>query len=364
MRCTFLFLFIFFIVPGIRSQYIGLNHTEIINLKKLIRQNNTVEKYYDSFKKIADDALSQRPDPVDTIVSEGHLATDPKKIITGIALRDIEKIYGLAISYTIEDNTSYLNKLVEFLTAWATINQPQGNPINDTKFEDLFAAYDLTKNNIPGDQKKIIDRWLNRMANEEINTAKNKTKTTSFNNWNSHRLKVIGDIAYLLDNEELKKYINEQLPLQIDKNLLPDGTGFDFLERDALHYHIYTLEPLISLATVLKRATGKDYYNYVSPSGASISKSIGFLIPYVTGEKTHGEYVNSKVAFDKKRAENKEPGYEIGANFKPASGIPVIIQAAYFQPSYMDLVKNFQNNKSDYRNWQAVLNEVKRQDMK
>lgn len=198
------------------------------------------------------------------------------------------------------------------------------------------------------------------MASEGIRTGANKAKTTSFNNWNSHRLKVIGCIAYLLNNEEYKQYINEALPVQIEKNLLPDGSGFDFLERDALHYHVYTLEPLISLATVLKRATGKDYYNYVSPSGASIKKSIDFLIPYVTGEKTYGEYVNSKVAFDKKRAENKEAGFEIGANFQPTHGIGVITQAAYFQPSCLEVIKKATNSKSNYPNWIAVLNAVRK----
>src|SRR5690349_24767337 len=41
-------------------------------------------------------------------------------------------------------------------------------------------------------------------------------------------------------------------------------------------------------------------------------KSIDFLIPFVRGEKIHREYVNSTVAFDQKRANNKEPGFEIG----------------------------------------------------
>jgi hypothetical protein len=291
-------------------------------------------------------------------VSEGHLATDPKKLRTIKSLKDINTIYSLAIVYRIMNDRSYLNKLAEFLTAWATVNKPQGNPINDTKFEDLFTAYDMVKNDISLDQKKVIDDWLIKMAAEEIRTGKNKAKTTSFNNWNSHRLKVIGCIAYILNNDEYKKYIDEELPVQIEKNLLPDGSGFDFLERDALHYHVYTLEPLISLATVLKRATGKDYYNYTSTSGASINKSVNFLVPYVTGEKTHGEYVNSKVAFDKKRAENKEAGFEIGANFKPVNGIPVIIQAAYFQPSLMEAVKKATDNKNVYPNWQAVLNAV------
>lgn len=358
MRYLFIFLFIAFGITKVKSQYVGLAEKEIINLKKLMTHDDEVRDYIVSFKKTADEALNQIPNPIDTIISEGHLATDPQKIITVRALKDINKIYSLAISYRIWNDTFYLNKLIEFLTAWATANKPQGNPINDTKFEDLFAAYDLIRNNITSDQKIIIDDWLIRMANEEIRTGKNKGKTTSFNNWNSHRLKVIGCIAYILRNNEFEKYIDEELPVQIEKNLLPDGSGIDFLERDALHYHVYTLEPLIKLATVLKRATGKDYFNFTSQSGASINNSVNFLIPYITGEKTHGEYVNSKVVFDKKRADNKEVGFEIGANFKPSLGVHVIEQAAYFKPSIIKMIKSAMNSEKKYPEWQTVLNMV------
>jgi Alginate lyase. len=355
------FIFVFSLITQITlAQYVGLNNKEVSSLQKLIKKDSSVKNLYISLKKLADAALTQTPDPIDTIVSEGHLANDPKKIITGRSLRDIDKIHALAEAYIIENNPSYLNKLVEFLSAWATVNKPQGNPINDTKFEDLFVAYDLTKNKIPSSSKKIIESWLATIADEEINTGKNKMKTTSFNNWNSHRLKTIGNIAYILNNDTYKKYIDEELPKQIEKNLLPDGSGFDFHERDALHYHTYTLEPLINLATIIKRATGKDYYNYISLTGSSIKRSIDFLIPFVTGEKTHGEFTNSKVAFDKKRADNKEPGYVIGASFVPSKGIPVLIEAAYFEPPLMDVAKKVSHNENDYPNWQSVLNKVRK----
>lgn len=341
-------------------QYVGLNNKEIVSIKKLIKKDPGVVNLYKSYKKIADASLNDSPNPIDTVVSEGHLSTDPKKIITSRSLKDIDKMYALAFAYRVENNNSYLNKLVEFLTAWAITNKPQGNPINDTKFEDVFIAYDLVKENISSSQKEIINSWMMKMADEEMRTGKNKAKTTSFNNWNSHRLKVIGCIGYILNNSTCKKYIDEELPIQIEKNLLPDGSGFDFHERDALHYHVYTLEPLISLAIVLNRATGKDFYNYTSPSGASIKKSISFLIPYVNGEKTHGEYVNSKVAFDKKRADNNEAGFKIGANFKPSAGIPVLIEVSYFEPSLMTEVRKALNTDSQYPTWQAVLNEVKK----
>ena len=360
MKYFFLLLIFFSPVTITKAQYVGLNDKEISSLQKLVKGNNDVKNLYNSLKKVADGALGQTPNPIDTVVSEGHLATDPKKIITQRSLQDIDKMNALAFAYKVENNVSYLNKLSEFLTAWATVNKPQGNPINDTKFEDLFVAYDLVKNNIPSSSKQAVENWLTKMADEEIRTGKNKAKTTSFNNWNSHRIKVIGLIGYILNNKSYKKYIDEELPIQIEKNLLPDGSGFDFLERDALHYHVYTLEPLISLATVVKRATGKDYYNYSSSTGASIKKSIGFLIPFVTGEKTHGEYVNSKVEFDRKRAANKEAGFEIGANFKPAHAIPVLIESAYFQPENMQIVQKVTGNNSEYPTWQAVLNAVRK----
>src|SRR5882762_2568042 len=109
MRYLFLFLFLSLITPKVRSQYVGLNDKEIYNLKKLIGDNSDAHKYFTSFKKIADEALNQMPDPIDTIVSEGHLANDPKKIITGRSLKDIDKIYSLAITYSIGNDTAYLN---------------------------------------------------------------------------------------------------------------------------------------------------------------------------------------------------------------------------------------------------------------
>jgi hypothetical protein len=355
-----LVLLLSFAVSGSYAQFVGLNKEEVTDLRRLIKNDKEAKASYAILKGRADDALTQTPDPIDTVVSEGHLATDPKKIRTVQSLKDVDKIYSLSIAYVVDGNKNYLDKAAEFLRSWAKTNRPQGNPINDTKFEDLLLAYDLLKNSLPAADDKTINIWLEEMADAEMKTGLSKTRKTSFNNWNSHRLKVVGLIAYILNNDKYKTYIAEELPAQIEKNLLPDGTGIDFRERDALHYHIYTLEPLISLATVWKRATGKDFYHYSSPSSASVSKSIEFLIPFVKGEKLHPEFVNSNVAFDKKRADNKEAGYQIGAPFKQATGIPVLIQASYFDASLMDVVRKVLNSSVTYPTWQSVINAVRR----
>src|ERR1700712_757902 len=155
-----------------QAQFVGLNDKEIASLKKLITTDATVKKQYDKIDKQAEAALNEIPNPIDTVVSEGHLASDPKKILTVVSLADINKIYALALKFRITSNPTYLNKTVVFLNAWATINKPQGNPINDTKFGAVIEAYDLIKKSIQADNKTLIESWLSAMADKEINNPR------------------------------------------------------------------------------------------------------------------------------------------------------------------------------------------------
>jgi hypothetical protein len=340
------------------AQEISLEKKEVKKLISLIKTNESAKKVYHSLEIHANTALNQSPNPVDTIISEGHLATDPKKIHTQKALADLSKIYALAYTYRITNKHIYLNKCIEFISAWAKVNQAVANPINNTKLEPLFEAYDLIKDDIPSEDRKITNAWLTRIAVAEINNPKMNTEK-SYNNWNSHRIKIVGDIAYILNDSKLKVYVDTMMKRQINKNLYANGSGMDFVERDALHYHAYTLEPLLSIATVIKRGGGMNFYTYVSPSGSSIAKSVDFFVPYATGKQTHPEFVNSTVAFDKARAANHEPGYIIGENFKPEATIEVFSYACYFNPAYTTIVKNLMNTSEAYPTWRCLLNKVR-----
>jgi hypothetical protein len=343
-----------------KSQYVCLDKTEIKKLGALIKFDPVVMKMYLALQASADVALTQEPNPIDTIVSEGHLSTDPKKIRTQKSLADMNKIYALAFAYQITTKKEYLQKCIDYIIAWATVNHGMGNPINDTKLDPLLEGYDLVKDEINASKRKSIETWLMQVADAEIAHPRFKSANKSaHNNWNSHRIKVVGLIAYILDNKEYKTFTDTSLQTQIQKNLYANGSGMDFEERDALHYHTYTLEPLLKIATVIKRATGADYFIYSSSTGSSMQKSMAFLRPFTAGEQVHHEFVNSKVAFDRQRAENKEPGYTIGADFKPEAAIEVLSYAAYFEPSYLDIVKKLLNTSGTYPNWQSVLNIVR-----
>lgn len=353
-------LFLVSLTVSANAQYASLQKNEVKKLVKLVETDATAKRIYQQIETLANTALQQDPNPIDTIISEGHLATDPKKIRTQKSLADLNKIYALSITYKVSGKNEYLKKCIEYIIAWSTVNHGIGNPINDTKLDPILEAYDLVKDEMSAAERKTTDTWLMQVADAEINHPRFKSANRSVNNnWNSHRIKVVGTIAYILNNKAYQEFTDTSIGKQIFKNLYPDGSGMDFEERDALHYHIYTLEPLLKIVATIKRATGVDYYQYEAPSGSSIKKSVAFLVPFVTGEKVHQEFVNSKVSFDKQRADNKEPGYSIGAPFKPGTAVEVLSYAAYFEPVHAAIVRKLLAVEDNYYNWSSVLNAVR-----
>ncbi len=341
------------------AQYASLSKDEFAKLKSLINTDASAKASYQNFRDAAAKAMNEQPNPIEEITSEGLLAGNPAKVKSLKAVEDADKVYALALVYKVEGDKKYLEKAGEYLSAWAKVNKSNGDPIDETKLEALYSAYDMIRDDVSGDVRKATDKWLNSIADGEINSEHAKgTKGTAINNWNSHRIKIIAMISYAVHNTSNYKIITHELEKQVAINLYADGSGYDFKERDALHYHIYTLEPLLSAITVVYRATGKDYFNYEAPAGASIKKSVDFLVPFVTGEKTHGEFANSNVGFDKARAKNGEAGYQAGAKFKPETGVYCLEQASYFSNKYMAAVQAVMADKYN-SDWQVILNKVR-----
>jgi len=352
--CFVLFLLL---SASAKAQFVGLNPAELTKLKQLIDADAGAKSLYKNYESIADASLNVNPNPIDTILSEGKLEGDPKKTATAFALKDMSKIYGSALVYKLYGDKEYLKNAIQYLLAWAKLNKSKGDPIDDTNLDAAIEAYDMLKGNMNAANNEVIVAWFKQIAAAEIKTWK-PNKETGYNNWNSHRLKVVGEIAYAINDADLQKFTIDGLKKQIEVNLYADGSGVDFKLRDALHYHAYDLEPLLKLAIVLKRATGVDYYSYVSDKQSSIKKSVEWFVPYITGEKTHGEFVNSTVAFDKKRAMNGQAEYKAGTLFKPTNGLKTLGLAAYFDPQYLEVVKKVKASDKNYPDWQAVLNKA------
>lgn len=348
-------------VISVHAQYVSLNVSELDAFRQLVKRDEQAAAFYKRTEKRATEALRDVPAPIALITSQGLLMGDPNKMASLQALHDVDKIFSLALVAGVGKDPRYLDKCISFLLAWATGNNPDGNPINETKLEDLVFGYDLIRSSVPVRDRKVIDGWLSTMRDKEAEHVSGKSgKSTSVNNWNSHRVKMMIMINYTLKDGKYDKYVEEQLQKQIANNLNADGSTYDFHERDALNYHIFSVEPLLKAITVLKRATGKDYFRFESASGGSIKKGVDFLVPYMKGLKTHKEFLNSKVEFDRKRARNNEKGFQIN-DFVPARGIPALSPAVYFDSSYLDVIDSAKAENGPYFDWQILLYKVRKQ---
>lgn len=365
MKKLFLFSIFCLFVLLANAQIVSLSTVEVTKLKSLIGKDAEAKKHWEGLLKTAEEALLASPNPADTLLTEGILQGDPRKTRTWASLEDMQKVYALALAYKLTGEQKYLIKTSEFLLAWAIKNQPQGNPINDTNLDRIIFAYDLVKDELSTDINLATNLWLMKVALQETKSfdkALNGGSLTYMNNWNSHRIKEVAEVAWAINNEQLKLWAIEAYKKQISKNLKPDGSSYDFHERDALHYHIYDIDPLMVTATILQRDSkfGEDPYRYTAAEGSSLSGAVNWLVPFFTGEKTHAEWVNSKSAFDKKRAANGEKGYIAGTLFNPNEGRTSIALAHYFDSKMLHIYQQQTKSKSKYPTWQFVLNEAKR----
>ncbi|OOQ56532.1 alginate lyase family protein [Mucilaginibacter pedocola] len=342
------------------AQIVSLNNKELAQLRKRIKQDTAYQKAFVPYQKAADAALRETPNPIAEILSQGLLAGDPRKTASLKAVEDASKTYALALAYKLSGKKEYLVKAGSFLAAWAKTNKSSGDPINDTKLEDMVTAYDLVRNDIGPESKTAIDVWMRQMADAEVNSASAKPgRGTAINNWNSHRIKMITLIAYTLHDDSYNSTIITELEKQLNVNLNADGTTHDLMERDAFHYQTYDLEPLMSAAMAIYRANGKNYFTWKTANGSTIKNCVDYMTPYMTGEKTHPEFVKSKVAFDLKRAQNNEKGYAPGTLFEPKNGIDTFALAGYFDKGYEEIIRKAAND-AGYLNWRMVLNGVVR----
>jgi len=352
------------------AQDVGLRPAEIKALRDSLQtgtDDNSLPKLYDMQRRLADESLTEDPHPVDTIRTEGLLQGDPRKTATRDALGDMDRIYALALVYKVSGDGKYLRALTLYLGMWAATDRPRGDPIDDTNLDPVIEAYDMVKGDLPRATASSVYKWLKATAAVELSAPFNQpTRATSYNNWHSHRLKIVGEIAFAIGDTALQGFTIRGIQEQIGRNLNPDGSSSDFVTRDALHYHVYDLEPLLTLAIVLQRATGVNYYMYVSPAGPSLRRSVQWLLPSLDGTKTHAEFVHSTADFDRKRAENGEAAYKAGTLFDPKNGVAALVLASYFDtdPALMALARKLSGVKVTYPTWQAVVNGLMASDEK
>jgi hypothetical protein len=255
--------------------------------------------------------VNDTPHPLPRLHTEGTLPHEGIYDQSVEAAKELDLMRNAALAWRATSDDRFLKLVDRFLLAWVTTYKPSFNPIDETRFEGLILAYDMTASALPVKTRNATMQFLNNFASgyiAQIDAQSRPLKGTFANNWQSHRVKLIAMIAFTLDNRKMIATAQRLFLEHIGDNIAPDGSTLDFNERDALHYVTYDLQPLVTAALAARRHN-RNWLPERAANGASLAAALDWLTPYALGQKSHEEFVHSSVPFDAKRREAGLPGY-------------------------------------------------------
>ena len=284
--------------------------------------------------RFADRALGRTPHAMARIHVEGTLPHHGIYDESREALRDLPAARDLALAARLTGEPRYAEAAARLVGAWIDAYRPSFNPIDETGFEALILAFDL----LPEAQKQPLAAagrrfWCNLSAGylERMPGVRGGTAT---NNWQSHRVKLATLGAFACGDAALVAKARAAYAAQLAANLKPDGGSIDFDQRDAVHYVVYDLEPLLAAAFAAARH-GEDWFAMATPSGASVRRSLDWLAPYADGSRRHEEFVHSSVRFDYERRAAGLAGF--AGDFDPKAARDLFAMAARLDTRYATL---------------------------
>jgi len=276
-------------------------------------------------------ALTRPPGAIPQLHTEGTLPGKGIREISLKAKQDQAIVLNLALAWRLTGDRAYLDQAGRYLEAWADIYEPSFNPIDETGFDTLLMAYDLTEVDLPAATRSKVDKLWRGMAVGYLDAMDGKPRNHE-TNWQSHRVKLAAMAAFQTGDVALIERARAAFRAQITSNLRADGTVFDFHERDAIHYVTYDLDPLM-MAALSAQAHGEDWFGWESPVGASLPGAVDWLAPYAKGEKVHIEFANSRIQFDRDRAAAGQKEYAPHP-WAVSNGVSTFALASLLDPRY------------------------------
>jgi hypothetical protein len=292
--------------------------------------------------------LGLKPKAKPVVHVEGTMGTADFEVA-----KDWPRMLALALAYRMTGDRRYLAVLDPALNAWldvfglalAPVVESEAclvypvppaphcvNPIDDAELTSLILAHDLARHDLSAATSGKMARFMRNLAQSYLrdialrNASTNPSvRANAAQNWQSHRVKLATLGAFFVGDAKLEAAAHEAFMTQIDRNMnyqlwgvcangnkclttIDDGSVYDFAIRDALHYAVYDLDPLLD-AALAAHAHGEDWYHYVSPHQTSLARAMAWLLPYAAGEKTHEEFVHSTIGFDRQRGDKGWKGY-------------------------------------------------------
>ncbi len=286
---------------------------------------------------------------------ERVLPTSPEYISSQTADKELDVIFHAAACSATSSKESESNEAFARaetgISTWMNVYRPVGNPINEARLIRLLQSIDLTQARFPFPlrekattfAKDIIskqDRFYEGKTDAGTNPVMSPAKDSrTWNNWQTWRLAMRATASTMLgdrsEQEKTRTFIAESFP----RNLPPDNPGFDFIHRDAIHYHHYNLQAWLIIAWFTPDLLSNSQLT-------RIEAAFLFLKPFYEGTEKHIEFEKSTVPFDIERREAGIPEYQ-NKPWQPESANRTLRLARCIFPSLRQWTTQLDRNKNE-----------------
>lgn len=252
--------------------------------------------------------LDREARPIPLVRTAGLLPGEGLRTVSIWAQNDWREIRMQALAYRLTRDAAHAERATASLNAWLAAYSPSFNPIDETQLPSLLFGFDLLQDILPAATIGRVRGFSARLATGYLaDKVLVGDRNTESNNWHSHRIKIGTAGAFASGDPALAARARTVFMRHVLRNIRADGSTIDFEERDALHYVVYTLEPML-MAAAMAAAHGEDWYG-APETGGRFALALEWLKPYALGERSHEEFVRSTVPFDRKRAQAGVKGF-------------------------------------------------------
>lgn len=302
----------------------------------------------------AQPALARGPEPLAVIHYEGIVHNDPRRVATVASLNQMGDIALLLRAWQVTQDPAIASHLRELITAWTQTYQITGNDVNENKFCPLLMAYASLRDTFTPVERDAVDAWVDQLGTLH---AQRVAASGGVSNRYGKHLRITALCAAVLDRAEWRDTAVAGAKRMIEQGLRPDGTSHDLEERDSLGYHGSAVRSLIEMSLLIPRVGDEPaLYDWVAPSGASIRKSVDYVLPYATGEKTREEWRNTKVELDRRRAAAGIAEYQPGRLYDPRQARSLLEAASLYDPSLSPLVAELAGSSAErFPTWMTLM---------
>ena len=251
--------------------------------------------------------LARTPHPRAVVHTQGLLPHEQDRDASVLAREDWHDTLLQALAWTVSADAAHADKAVACLEAWLPLYTSSANPVDEAEFVDLLFGFDLVRARLPAATIETACSLGRQMAQGYLGERRVGDPSTGLNNWQSHRVKLATAGAFLAGEAELIAAARDAFVAHVARNIDSNGVTYDFGQRDAMHYVVFDLEPLIVAASIAA-AHGEDWYGAPQLQGR-LAAALHWLEPYAAGKLPHQEFVHSTVRFDARRAAAHVEGY-------------------------------------------------------